>query len=152
MDVTDMRRLFEAHREAEASRDIDAVLTTFVPDCFLETAALGLRSQGRTAVRAAYEQQYFTAFPDLAPQDQGIAFGDDVLVVWGVLRGTSLGEWVGIAPGGGSFEVPFANVVPFREGLMAGETIYFDLATLCEQARIPLEQICAAAAARRTPP
>jgi hypothetical protein len=46
--------------------------------------------------------------------------------------------------------VPFANVVPFRDGLMAGEIIYFDLATLCEQAGIPLEAVRAAAAARRS--
>jgi hypothetical protein len=61
-----MLRPFEAHREAEAARDIDAILETFVTDCFLETMPLGLRSDGRNAVRAAYEQQLFTAFPDLA--------------------------------------------------------------------------------------
>jgi len=149
MDVTNMRRLFEAHREAEAARDIDSILQTFVADCFLETQALGLRSQGRDAVRAAYEQQYFIAFPDLAPQDEGIAFGDKVIVVWGTLRGTSRGDWLGVPPGGGAFEVPFANVVPFEQGLMAGETIYFDLATLCEQAGIPLDAVRQAAAARR---
>jgi steroid delta-isomerase-like uncharacterized protein len=144
-----MLRLFEAHREAESARDIDGILETFVAECFLETMPLGLRSDGRDAVRAAYEQQFFTAFPDLAPEDEGIAFGDDVVVVWGTLRGTSRGEWLGVPPSGGSFEVPFANVVPFREGLMAGETIYFDLATLCEQAHLPLEQVRAAAVARR---
>ncbi|MET9816373.1 ester cyclase [Streptomyces sp. NPDC006355] len=149
MDTTEMRRLFEAHREAEAARDIDGILATFVADCFLETKALGLRSQGRDAVRAAYRQQYFTAFPDLSPEDEGIAHGDDVLAVWGTLRGTSRGEWLGVPPGGGAFAVPFANVVHFRDGLMAGEAIYFDLAGLCEQAGIPLERIRSAAAARR---
>ncbi len=149
MDSTEMLRLFEAHREAEAARDIDAILETFVTDCFLETTPLGLRSDGRDAVRAAYELQFFTAFPDLAPEDEAMAFGDDVIAVWGTLRGTSRGDWLGIAPGGGTFAVPFANVVPFRQGLMAGEKIYFDLATLCEQARIPLEDVRAAAAARR---
>jgi len=44
--------------------------------------------------------------------------------------------------------VPFANVVPFRDGLMAGEIIYFDLATLCEQAGISVDQVRAAAKAR----
>jgi hypothetical protein len=143
----EMRRVFEAHREAEAARDIDAILETFVPECFLETVPLGLRSDGRSAVRAAYESQFFTAFPDLAPEDEGVAFGDDVIVVWGTLRGTSLGDWLGIPPGGGTFAVPFANLAPFSRGLMAGERIYFDLATLCEQARIPLAEIRAAAAA-----
>jgi hypothetical protein len=65
-----------------------------------------------------------------------MAFGDDAIVAWGTLRGTSRGDWLGIPPGGGTFAVPFANVVPFEQGLMAGERIYFDLATLCEQARI----------------
>ena len=146
MTRSEMVRLFEAHREAEAARDIDAILETFTEECFLETIPLGLRSEGRDAVRAAYEQQFFRSFPDLAPEDEGMAFGDDVVVVWGTLRGTSQGEWLGIPPGGGTFAGPFANVVPFTDGLMAGEQIYFDLATLCEQARIPLDEIRAAAA------
>jgi steroid delta-isomerase-like uncharacterized protein len=149
MDRGAMQRLFEAHREAEAARDIDAILATFVTDCFLETMPLGLRSDGREEVRAAYEHQFFTAFPDLAPEDEGIAFGDDVVVVWGTLRGTSSGEWLGVPPGGGTFAVPFTNVVPFRDELMTGERIYFDLATLCDHARLPLDEVRAAAAARR---
>jgi steroid delta-isomerase-like uncharacterized protein len=150
MERDRMLRLFEAHREAEAARDLDGILNTFVPDPFLATMALGLRSEGRDAVRAAYEMQFFSAFPDLAPADEGMAVGDDTVVVWGTLRGTSRGDWLGVPAGGGTFAVPFANVVPFRDGLMAGEIIYFDLATLCEQAGIPLEAVRAAAAARRS--
>jgi hypothetical protein len=55
-----------------------------------------------------------------------------------------------VPAGGGAFAVPFANVVPFRDRLMAGEIVYFDLATLCEQAGISLEAVLAAAAARRS--
>jgi steroid delta-isomerase-like uncharacterized protein len=148
MNRDDMLRLFEAHREAEAARDINAILETFADDCFLETMPLGLRSEGRDAVRAAYEAQFFTAFPDLAPEDEGMALGDNVIAVWGTLRGTSRGEWLGVPPGGGTFAVPFANVVPFKDGLMEGERIYFDLATLCEQAGVPLNEVRAAAASR----
>jgi hypothetical protein len=147
MESAEMLRLFEAHRVAEAARDIDGILETFSTDCFLETMPLGLRSEGKDAVRAAYESQFFTSFPDLAPDDEGMAVGDDVIAVWGTLRGTSRGDWLGVPPGGGTFAVPFANVVPFERGLMAGERIYFDLASLCHQARIPLEDIRAAAAA-----
>jgi hypothetical protein len=49
-------------------------MATFVEDCHLETVALNLRIEGRTAARAAYEG-YFTAFPDLTPDDVGFAFG-----------------------------------------------------------------------------
>ena len=76
MERNQMLRLFEAHREAEAARDIDSILNTFVPDPFLATNALGLRSEGRDAVRAAYEMQFFSAFPDLAPADDGMAVGE----------------------------------------------------------------------------
>jgi steroid delta-isomerase-like uncharacterized protein len=148
MTRDEMLRLFEAHREAEAARDVDGILATFVEDCFLETVALGLRAEGKQTVRAAYEAQYFVAFPDLDPDDQGMAFGDDAMVVWGFLRGTSKGEWLGVPPGGGSFSVPFANVVPFKDGLMAGEVVYFDLATLCEQAGVSTEAVRAAAKQR----
>jgi hypothetical protein len=55
MDRDEMHSLFEAHREAEAARDYDAILATFVEDCFLETVALGSRSEGKSAVRRAYE-------------------------------------------------------------------------------------------------
>lgn len=149
MTRDEMRRLFERHRDAERARDYDAILDTFVDDCFLETQALGLRSQGREAVRRTYEEGYFAAFPDLEPEDVGEAFGDDVMVVWGTLRGTSEGEWMGVAPTGRSFVVPFANVTPFRDGLMEGEAIYFDLATLCEQAGFSLEAVRANARERK---
>jgi steroid delta-isomerase-like uncharacterized protein len=143
----EMRRLFETHREAEAARDFDVILATFVEDCFLDTVPLGLRSEGRTAARAAYEG-YFTAFPDLAPDDEGIAFGDDVIVAWGTLRGTSGGDWLGVPPSGRAFAVPFTNVAPFRDELIEGESIYFDLATLCEQTGLPLDELRTAAKAR----
>jgi steroid delta-isomerase-like uncharacterized protein len=147
MDRKEMHSLFEAHREAEAARDYDAILATFAEDCFLETVALGSRSEGKSAVRRAYEG-YFTAFPDLSPDDQGIAFGDDVIVVWGKLEGTSGGDWLGVPPSGRSFSVPFTNVAPFKDGRMEGEAIYFDLATLCEQAELSLDQVRTAAKER----
>ncbi len=142
-----MIRLFNAHREAEARRDYDAILDTFAQDCFLETIPLGLKSEGREATRAAYVA-YFAAFPDLAPEDQGMAVGDDVVVVWGMLRGTSLGDWLGVPPSGRPFAVRFANVAAFKEGRMAGESIYYDLASLCEEAGLPFDKIRLAAKAR----
>jgi steroid delta-isomerase-like uncharacterized protein len=148
MDPKAMSELFHTHREAERRRDYDAVIETFAVDCYLETIALGSRSEGREACRAAYVA-YFTAFPDLAPEDLGEAHGDGVLISWGFLNGTSQGGWLGVPPGGGAFRVPFTNVTTFDDTHMLGESIYFDLATLCEQAGVSLEAIRAAAAARR---
>jgi steroid delta-isomerase-like uncharacterized protein len=141
---------FQPHRDAEIRRDLDAVIDTFIDDCYLETIALVSRSEGRKATRVAYES-YFTAFPDIDSDYQGFAAGDDVLVGWGVLSGTSGGEWLGLAPTGRHFAVRLTNVATFRDGRMAGESLYFDLATLCEQAGLSVDVIRAAAKERATP-
>jgi hypothetical protein len=63
------------------------------------------------------------------------------------VNGTSAGEWFGVAPTGRSFHVPFANVVTFANDRMVGESLYIDLASMCEQAGLPVETIRAAAKA-----
>jgi predicted ester cyclase len=109
----------------------------------LETIALGSRSEGQAAARTAYVA-YFTAFPDLTPDDRGMA-GENVMVTWGFLNGTSGGDWLGVPPTGQSFAVLFTNVATFADDLMVGEGIYFDLATLCEQAALPFDAVRLAA-------
>ena len=150
MNQDEMVQEFMRHRDAEIRRDYDGIIDTFVEDCYIETVALGLRSEGREATRTAYTA-YFTAFPDLDSDYQGFAAGNDVLVGWGVLSGSSGGEWLGVAPTGGSFAVRFANVATFRDRQMAGESIYFDVATLCEQAGFVVDEVRAAAKARAVP-
>src|SRR5919197_1130905 len=102
----------------------------------------------RTHREAEARRDYDAIMETFTPDDQGVAFGDDAMVAWGFLRGTSGGDWLGVPPSGRSFAVPFTNVARFAGNLMAGENIYFDLATLCEQAALPLDDIRAAARAR----
>jgi steroid delta-isomerase-like uncharacterized protein len=147
MDPAQMEQVFRTHRDAERRRDFDAIMRTFTESCYLETIALGSRSEGQEAARAAYVA-YFTAFPDLTPDDRGVAFGENVMVAWGFLRGTSGGDWLGVPPSGQSFVVPFTNVATFADELMLGESIYFDLATLCEQAGLPVDRVRRAAKER----
>ena len=111
-----------------------------MPDPFLETNALGLRSEGGDAVRAAYAMQFFSAFPDLAPADEGMAFADDAIVGGARSAVSSSGGSARSARRRRHVRRAFCQRgALFRDGLMAGEIIYFDLATLCEQAGIPLE-------------
>jgi len=147
MNPEQMEQLFRTHRDAEKRRDFDSVMQTFTEDCYLETIALGSRSEGQVAARAAYVA-YFAAFPDLTPDDRGVAFGDNVMVAWGLLNGTSGGDWLGVPPSGKSFAVPFTNIATFTDDLMMGESIYFDLATLCEQANLPFDAVRRAAKER----
>jgi predicted ester cyclase len=143
-----MKRLYLEHRALEEARDLDGVVDTFDDDCFLENVALGSKVLGRDGVRSGYES-LFRAFPDLSPDSRGEAYGDDLFVTWGVVRGTMEGPWQGIAPTGRSFECAFFNVVPFRNGKMQGESILFDLPALCAGAGLRVDDLIAAVAAGR---
>jgi hypothetical protein len=120
-------------------------MTTLTADCFLEHVSLGLRTEGkRDATRA--DEELFGAFPDLGPIPGGITYGDDVLVAFGELRGTMHGSWLGLPPTGREFTIPLVNIVPFRDGLMHGERLFYDAAMLCDQAGLDLSELRVAAA------
>ena len=71
-----------------------------------------------------------------------------MLVSWGTLRGTGEGPWLGVR----FVRRAVTNVSACKDGLMHGEAISFDLATLCEPGGVPVDQIRAAAAPRRRRP
>jgi hypothetical protein len=107
--------------------------------------SLKLRSDGKADATRAYEE-WFGAFPDLGPIPEGIAYGDDVLVAFGQLHGTMRASWLGLAPTGREYTIPIVNIVPFHDGLMRGERIYYDAATFCEQCGLDLAKLRDAAA------
>lgn len=144
-----MLRLFEAHREAEAARDMDAILKTSSPTVSSKRchsgceATAGTPSEQATSNSSSPRSQIWHRRTRASPSVMTRSRCGECCVE------PARGEWLGIPPGGRTLAVPFANVVPFSQGLIAGERIYFDLATLCEQAWLPIEQVRAAAAARR---
>jgi hypothetical protein len=97
MEHGEMKRLYLEHRMVEEARDLDGVVATFDDDCFLENVALGTRATDRDAVRRSYES-LFATFPDLSPESESEAYGSDVFVTWGMVRGTMSGAWFGIPP------------------------------------------------------
>jgi hypothetical protein len=148
MESRDMKRRYLEHREVEEARDLDAVVATFDDECFLENVALGTSASGREAVRKSYEG-LFATFPDLSPTSVGEAYGDDVFVTWGTVRGTMDGPWLGIEPTHKSFACAFVNVVPFRNGKMQGEQIYFDPPAMCRGVGVSIDEVISRAAGVR---
>jgi predicted ester cyclase len=146
MTPDEMLSVYRRHRTAEDAHDFPTVLETLTSNCFLEHVTLGLRSEGRDDATRAYEE-WFRAFPDLGPIPDGMAFGDDVLVAYGQLRGTMTGAWLGLEPTGRSFAVPLVNIVPFKDGLMHGERIFYDAAMFSEQVGLDVHALRQAARA-----
>jgi predicted ester cyclase len=148
MTPEQMKAVHDRHVAAENRQDAEAAAVTCHPQGFIENVALGVRFEGHAQIKLQYAA-LFAAFPDAALLTEGEAFGPDVLVAWGTFRATMRGPFFGVPATGRQIALPFVNVIPFRDGLMAGERAFFDLATLCAQAGIALETLRAGARALR---
>jgi steroid delta-isomerase-like uncharacterized protein len=126
-----------AHNEAEHRQDIDAAMATFTERCHYFVAPLGLRLEGRDAIRDWYEQT-FTGIPDYACSDERYwvhESEEETFVLYSAtMHGTHLGTWHGWAPTGRRFSAPMLVRVPIAaDGLMEAEEVYFDTASVFQQ-------------------
>lgn len=143
MTAQEIRQIVHRHLQAEARHDAAAAAATYAPNGYYHHVALGLRLEGRDAVAAGYAAS-FGAFPDSELVDEGEAVEGDRYVHWGRFRATVTGSWLGLPPTHRRLDLPFAAVIEVRDGHMIGETLYYDLDTLCAQSGHTVEAVRAA--------
>jgi predicted ester cyclase len=148
VSATTMRRLVGAYAAAKSRQDIDAALALCSDDFELETVALGIRAVGREAARLQLGL-FFLAFPDYRVSLDGLSTGDEALAAWGRARLTFAGPLAELRPTGRTAELPIFCVFTFASDRIRSERFFFDLATLGEQLRMPIEPLRASAAALR---
>ena len=140
MTESEMRRVLKEHLDAEARHDAAAAAATYTDDGYYENVPLGVRFQGRDAVAMQYGGS-FAAMPNSAAAIDGEVLEDNRLVHWGTFRATLSGEFIGQPPTGRAITLPFIAIIEFADGKMRGERLYYDLATLCDQAGISLSAV-----------
>ena len=124
--------VLEQHLAAEAVHDPEAAAGTYHEDSWYENAALGLRFAGREGVAFQYATSW-GFIPDMAARyDWELDLGDTI-VQCGRITGTAGAELVGVPVKGGPVDFAFTAVISFRDGLMEGEHIYYDLDDFCAQ-------------------
>lgn len=148
MTPKETRRVVDEHLAAEARHDPEAAAATYVEDSYYVHVPLGLRFSGRQAVATQYAAS-FQATPDSEAVIEGETIDGPRMVHWGRFRGTVSGPWLGQAPTGRKVDLPFVAIIELRDGKMLGETVYYDLATLCDQAGFSLPAVVDAARALR---
>lgn len=140
MTLEKLHEVYQAHIAAEQRRDADAAASTYVPHGYYRVVPLGFNFSGRAAVAAQYAAVY-AAFPDVHFEIEGEILEGRQLFHWGVMRGTATGSFFGLPPTGRSVALPFAARFEFGEDAMLGETVWYDLATLCEQVGAPVAEV-----------
>jgi hypothetical protein len=137
--------VLERHLAAEAVHDPEAAAATYHDECWYENAALGLRFRGREGVAFQYATSWDFIAEMSARYDWELDLGDTV-VQCGRITGTAGPEIVGVPCTGGPVDFAFTAVISFRDGLMEGEHIYYDLDDFCRQIGADIEAVRVAAA------
>ena len=133
MTREEVMKVYRKHVEAELAHDSGGAASTYLADGYYHHMPTGLMFRGREAVALQYAMSY-VSFPDQTFDVEDEIVEGDVLVHWATLRGTVKGPFLGLPPTGRKIALPFVARIAFSEGAMAGETLWYDMLTLCDQA------------------
>jgi steroid delta-isomerase-like uncharacterized protein len=118
--------------DALARGDVDSVEQFWDDDSVDEFVAIGT-FRGREAI-AGFFRETFAAFPDFSLEVERIVGEGDVVVVQWRTTGTFTGGlFQGIEPTGRSVEIRGVDVMEWRDGRLAHNTIYYDGADFARQ-------------------
>ena len=143
MTRDEIMQIYNRHVAAELAHDSAMAASTYLPDGYYHHMPTGLLFRGRDAVALQYAASY-ASFPDQTFDIEGEVIEGDVLVHWATLRATVKGPFLGLPPTHRRIALPFVARIAFADGAMAGETLWYDMLTLCEQAGYAPEVVRAA--------
>lgn len=150
MDPSEMERIWGEHLAAQFGlKDIEATLATMVDEPFIANVAVGTGGRGQDEVRAFYAE-FIASWPeDVHIEPVNRVIGTDQLVdeVHVTFTHSKPMEWLlpDVPPTGRRVEMDVAIVVPFQDGRVAGERIYWDQASVLRQVGLLPEGAAAAA-------
>lgn len=133
------RQMLQRHLAAENAHDMAATLATVHPDCVFRDLATGQVFQGRAGAERHY-RQWWDAFGNVverSPYGGAHWIDDETYVAEPQYVGRHVGTFLGLAPMGLPFTLPFTVFVKFRDGLFVEERFYYDLAGLLRQIGYP---------------
>jgi predicted ester cyclase len=135
-----MFALAQALAVAKSRQDVPAALEVLHPEMVLRTPAFGSVARGH-AENDHVLTRFFGTFPDYDVELEGHASDGETLVCWGTVRMTMTGDRFGVEPNGNRAELPVHVRFTFADDLIASETFFFDLASLCAQSGVSTDAV-----------
>lgn len=132
-------RLWEEHIRAEfVTKNVHDALATMVEDASVLTIPTGWGGKGKAALFPLYRDEFIPSIPDdYESKLLNRIVTDDRIVeeVIGRFHHTKRMDWFlpGLEPSGLPIEVQSITVIEFRDGKMAAERLYWDMATALRQ-------------------
>jgi predicted ester cyclase len=140
LDAVTARTLVRAYGAAKSEQDIAAALAVCSPGFVLDTPSMGVIAHGRDETRAQLGI-FFDVFPDYRFTIEGIAAEGSAVACWGRVRMTFAGRFFGLAPTRRTADLPAVSIFTYAGGALTGEVFHFDLATLCGQIGVAIEDM-----------
>lgn len=130
-----LQELLQRHIFAENQRDLAATLETLHRDCVLEDQATGQRWCGHAGAADHYTQWWakFDVAVGQEPGQVGHWATPSLFIAEVTWSGTHVGDFLGVKATGRKFVQPFVVFATIMNGLVAGERLYYDLASLLAQ-------------------
>lgn len=148
MTRDEIMKVYREHIDAELAHDSARAASTYLPDGYYRHVPTGLHFRGRDKVQLQYAASYVN-FPDQTFEIESEVVEGDVLMHTATLHATAKGPFLGLPPTGRRIALPFVARIEFRDGAMAGETLWYDMLTLCGQAGYDVNAVREASAAAR---
>ena len=130
------KAMLERHFLTEWNSDIDATMATIHPEGpWQRITALRIDVNGFEAVREYYLKRFDTWPGPAMHHFDRTTIVDGCILVEGTLQIEPRGEFGGRPAKGSRFSAPAVIVVDFKDGLILGETVYVDGASLQEKGK-----------------
>ncbi len=134
------RTLVRFYGVAKSHQDVEAALAVCHPEFVIDTVPFGIETSGRDDT-ARQLGVLFSVFPDYRALPEGIASDADGVGWWGRIALTFEGPLLGHPPTGKHANLPATCIFTFRDGLIAREQFQFDLAGLCRQIGVRVDEL-----------
>lgn len=136
MSVQDNATIARSFYDAFNSRDFDRAAAFVAPDCEWLNVPTGEIDRGPAGFRRSM-QTWVTAFPDATCEVTNMISAGDWVVAEFKGRGTHKGPLASptgeIPPTGRWVELPFCELIQFRNGKVVAGRTYFDVASMLRQ-------------------
>ncbi len=128
---TDLKAVMEVFYEGFNQRDLDAVESVLADD-FVEHEEFPGMPSDKTAPRA-FMDMFTKAFPDFTFHIEDMLQDGDKVATRGRMTGTHKGDFMGMPETGKAFDIPFFDLLEFRDDRAVGHWGLTDVAGMMQQ-------------------
>jgi steroid delta-isomerase-like uncharacterized protein len=125
-------KLWIEHARAENRRELERLIATLHEDCEYEVVPLGQYWRGKDEVREFY-RGLWRGIPNVKLTLLNRIDAEDCIVEESEIFGRMDGPLFGVEPSGRELRYRVVIFFPVRDGLFAGERVYFDVADFARQ-------------------